>query len=282
MRRLRIRTSLVHHDPAERDTPAGSTPRHHSPVLATSPEVGPTAGPREPMPTGCSHHARKSRTILSTMAFASVEPLRPPRSGRVRSARIELADGARTMVHVARYDTASTELRVAVLRGQARLEAWCAARGVRRGARRRLLRAAGRRAAGRGPHARRRPPLRRRSTRRGTPCARACTSAAASPRSPRAASSSPRPAGDLLQAGPLLVRDGRVVFSPRRRRRGLQRRRVPVRLRHHRRPLPARRARPRRRPAVRGRLRRPLAPRRGPDARRAGRADGRARLRRRR
>src|SRR4051794_31175259 len=63
------------------------------------------------------------------MALASVEPLRPPRSGRVRSARIVLADGARTMVHVARYDASSTELRVAVLRHQTPLEAWCAARG---------------------------------------------------------------------------------------------------------------------------------------------------------
>ena len=43
--------------------------------------------------------------------------------------RLELADGARTMAHVACYDAAETELRVAVLRGQARLEPWCAARG---------------------------------------------------------------------------------------------------------------------------------------------------------
>src|SRR3954469_9394417 len=67
--------------------------------------------------------------MLSSMAFSSAEPLRLPRPGRVRSARVELADGARTMVHVARYDTATTELRVAVLRSQARLEPWCAARG---------------------------------------------------------------------------------------------------------------------------------------------------------
>jgi len=57
--------------------------------------------------------------MLRSMALASVEPLRPPRSGRVRSARVELAEGARTMVHVARYDAETTELRVAVLRGQA-------------------------------------------------------------------------------------------------------------------------------------------------------------------
>src|SRR3954452_22308137 len=69
-------------------------------------------------------------TMLPDMAFASVEPLKQPRTGRARSARIELSDGARTMVHVARHDTATTELRVAVLRGQARLEPWCAARGV--------------------------------------------------------------------------------------------------------------------------------------------------------
>src|SRR6478752_366324 len=64
------------------------------------------------------------------MAFATAEPLRPPRAGRVRSARIELADGARTMAHVAVYDASQVELRVALLRGQAKLEPWCAARGV--------------------------------------------------------------------------------------------------------------------------------------------------------
>src|SRR4051794_32576131 len=64
------------------------------------------------------------------MAFAAAEPLRPPRAGRVRRARLELLDGSRTTVHVACHDAARTELRVALLRGQARLEPWCAARGV--------------------------------------------------------------------------------------------------------------------------------------------------------
>ena len=64
------------------------------------------------------------------MAFATAEPLRPPRAGRARRARLELLDGSRTTIHVAAYDTERTELRVALLRGQARLEPWCAARGV--------------------------------------------------------------------------------------------------------------------------------------------------------
>jgi Phosphodiester glycosidase len=64
------------------------------------------------------------------MAFASAEPLRPPRAGAARRARLTLADGARTTIHVAAYAAARTEIRVAVLRGQARLEPWCAARGV--------------------------------------------------------------------------------------------------------------------------------------------------------
>src|SRR3954451_13802251 len=64
------------------------------------------------------------------MAFAAAEPLRPPRTGRARRVRLELVDGARTTVHVACHDAERTELRVALLRGQARLESWCAARGV--------------------------------------------------------------------------------------------------------------------------------------------------------
>src|SRR4051812_50190845 len=63
------------------------------------------------------------------MPFASPEPLRPPRPGRVRRLRLELGDGSRTTVHLASHDAERTEIRVAVLRGQARLEPWCAARG---------------------------------------------------------------------------------------------------------------------------------------------------------
>src|SRR5919202_5534895 len=55
-------------------------------------------------------------------------PLRP--SGRpVRRLRVGLADGAQTTVHVAAYDAATTDVRVALVRGQ-RLAAYCAARGI--------------------------------------------------------------------------------------------------------------------------------------------------------
>ena len=52
-----------------------------------------------------------------------------------------------------------------------------------------------------------------------------------------------RPRGDLLQAGPLLVRDGASVVDRPTTTRGSRARRAPVRLRHQRRPPPALRAR---------------------------------------
>src|SRR6478609_10106168 len=64
------------------------------------------------------------------MAFATAEALRAPRPGRARRARLELLDGAKTTIHVAVHDAERTELRVALLRGQQRLEPWCEARGV--------------------------------------------------------------------------------------------------------------------------------------------------------
>jgi hypothetical protein len=145
------------------------------------------------------------------MAFASAEPLRPPRAGRVRSVRLELADGARTMVHVASHDAAQVELRVAVLRGQARLEPWCAARGVEEA----LVGGFFVRPNGiplgevrtRGV-ARRHVPFDARWS-----DTRACVHvrggvASIAPRNELEA----EPRGDLLQAGPLLVRDGVPVF----------------------------------------------------------------------
>ena len=125
--------------------------------------------------------------------------------------RLDLEDGARTTIHVAAYATADTELRVAVLRGQAKLEAWCAGQGVQE-------------AIVGGffvrPH--------------GIPLGEVRTSGVAREHVPftapfdgvRAcvhvdggvASIAPRstigaiPRGDLLQAGPLLVRDGAPVF----------------------------------------------------------------------
>ena len=146
------------------------------------------------------------------MAVASVEPLRPPRSGRVRSARITLADGARTMVHVARYDAAATELKVAVLRGQAPLEAWCADRGVDDA----LVGGFFVR-----PHGLPLGEVRTRGVARehvpfDAPwdAVRACVHVRGGvPSIARRSELDPAPPGDLLQAGPLLVRDGVAVFD---------------------------------------------------------------------
>jgi hypothetical protein len=67
---------------------------------------------------------------LPAVSAPSAEPLRPPPAGRCRRIRLLVGDDALTTVHVACHDATRTELRVAVLRGQARLEPWCAARGV--------------------------------------------------------------------------------------------------------------------------------------------------------
>lgn len=74
----------------------------------------------------------------------ALPPLDTPPAGRIVRRRLHLPDGARTTVHLAAYDLDATELRVAVLSAcgrepasagslasQARLAAWCAARGVR-------------------------------------------------------------------------------------------------------------------------------------------------------
>jgi hypothetical protein len=146
------------------------------------------------------------------MAVASVEPLRPPRSGRVRSARITLAGGARTMVHVARYDAARTELQVVVLRGQARLEAWCAGRGAEEA----LVGGFFVRPDGRPLGEVRTRGVARRHVPFDAPwdAIRACVSVRGGVASiARRSELEPTPPGDLLQAGPLLVRDGRAVFS---------------------------------------------------------------------
>src|SRR3954454_24384769 len=153
------------------------------------------------------------------MAFATAEPLRPPRPGRARRARVELLDGARTTIHVAAYDVERTELRVAVLRGHARLEPWCAARGVEEA----IVGGFFVRPDG--------TPLgevrTRGVARRHVPFAepwdavRACVHIqggvpAIAPRDELLA----EPRGDLLQAGPLLVRDGAPVFRREEDREG--------------------------------------------------------------
>jgi hypothetical protein len=53
-----------------------------------------------------------------------------PEPGRCRRLRVALGDGRRTTVYVACHDAERVEVRVAVLRGQARLASWCAERGI--------------------------------------------------------------------------------------------------------------------------------------------------------
>src|ERR1700749_3057369 len=53
-----------------------------------------------------------------------------PADGKSRRGRLLLSGGARTTIHVACHDAARTEIRVAVLGGQERLEPWCARHAV--------------------------------------------------------------------------------------------------------------------------------------------------------
>lgn len=145
------------------------------------------------------------------MAAAPV-PARAAPSGDVRRLRHALPDGGRTTVHVAEYAADRVEIRVAVLRGQRRLEGFCARRGVgdaivggfftrpdglplgevrTRGVERRHVPFT----APYGDH-------------------RACVHVQGGRAQIAARDALPRrPHGDLLQAGPLLVRDGAAVYA---------------------------------------------------------------------
>src|SRR4051812_33287300 len=155
------------------------------------------------------------------MALAGAYALRPPPPGRARRARVELLDGARTTIHVAAYDVERTELRVALLRGQVKLEPWCAARGVEEA----IVGGFFVRPDG--------TPLgevrTRGVVRRHVPftapfdATRACVHVdggvvAIAPRDELPA----QPRGDLLQAGPLLVRGGDPVFRRHEDREGFR------------------------------------------------------------
>jgi hypothetical protein len=154
----------------------------------------------------------RSRTILNGMAFASAVPLRPPPAGRVRRLRLELVDGARTTVHVASHDSDRTELRVALLGGQSALEPWCRSRGYDEA----LVGGFFARPDG--------MPLGELRTRgvvrRHVPFTapwdeiRACVHVQGGiARIARRDELPEQPRGDLLQAGPLLVRHGAPVFD---------------------------------------------------------------------
>jgi Phosphodiester glycosidase len=148
------------------------------------------------------------------VAVAIPATLEQPGTGALTRARVELAGGASTAVYVAGYAAATTELRVAVLRRPERLEPWCAARGIPdamvggffvrpRGVPLGELRTRG---------------VTRRHVAFSAPwgAVRACVHVAGGEvRLARRDELPAQPRGDLLQAGPLLVGDGRPCFERR-------------------------------------------------------------------
>jgi len=133
-----------------------------------------------------------------------------PVPAHLQRVRVELADGARTTVHVARHPLATTDVRVVRLRRPQPLAAWCA----RNDAPEALVGGFYVR-----PHGTPLGELRTRGVeRRHVPFdapwggVRACVLVAGGEvRIARRDALPAQPRGDLLQAGPLLVRDGAVV-----------------------------------------------------------------------
>jgi hypothetical protein len=124
---------------------------------------------------------------------------------------LELLDGSKTTIHVAAYDTARTEVRVAVLRGTARLEPWCAARGYEEA----LVGGFFVRPDGTPLGEIRTRGVVRRHVPFAAPWAsvRACVHVQGGATMIAGRDELPaEPRGDLLQAGPLLVRGGVPVF----------------------------------------------------------------------
>jgi len=139
-------------------------------------------------------------------------PREDPRSGSFRRARVPLAGGAATTVYVATHPEQATELRVAVLRRPQRLEPWCAARGVEEA----LVGGFFVRAGGVPLGELRTRGVARRHVAFAPPWAdvRACVNVdGGRVRIARRDELPAEPRGDLLQAGPLLVRDGEVCFE---------------------------------------------------------------------
>ena len=135
-----------------------------------------------------------------------------PEAGSVLRLRVALADGARTTVHVAAYDSATTEVRVAVLGGQQQLAAWCAATGhadaIVGGF---FVRPDGAPLGEVRTHG-----VRRRHVPFVAPWdgVRACVHVdGGTARVARRDELPAEPRGDLLQAGPLLVRDSQSVYE---------------------------------------------------------------------
>lgn len=143
---------------------------------------------------------------------ASTRALLPLEAGAYRSSRLTLADGAGTTLHEARFDRARTELRVVALDPPERLADWCQAGGAVDAMIGGFFVRSGGAPLGElwiGGEAQRYVPFDR-----PWDGVRACVGVssygvALGPRS----EFEDRPGGHLLQAGPLLVRDGRCLRS---------------------------------------------------------------------
>jgi Phosphodiester glycosidase len=146
------------------------------------------------------------------MAAALPATLEQPRTGALARARVSLGGGASTAVYVAAYATAATELRVAVLRRPERLEPWCAAHGVAEA----MVGGFFVRPAGVPLGELRTRGVTRRHVAFAPPwgAIRACVHVEGGEVHLARRDELPaQPRGDLLQAGPLLVRDGEPCFE---------------------------------------------------------------------
>jgi hypothetical protein len=135
-----------------------------------------------------------------------------PAPAAATSLTLTLDDGARTTVHVAAHPLATTELRVAVLDPPRALPEWCRAHGVQNA----LVGGFFVRATGTPLGDLRTHGVARRSSPFTSPWnnVRSCLHVdGGDPRIGPRSEIPPAPRGDLLQAGPLLVRCGRVAVT---------------------------------------------------------------------
>lgn len=143
-------------------------------------------------------------------SLLTLVPAPLPAPGHLRCLRVELADGARTTVHVALHPIASTDVRVVRLRRPQPLAAWCA----RNGAPEALVGGFYVRPQGTPLGELRTRGIERRHVPFDAPWSgvRACVHVAGGEVAVARRDALPaQPRGDLLQAGPLLVSDGATV-----------------------------------------------------------------------
>jgi Phosphodiester glycosidase len=133
--------------------------------------------------------------------------------GTSRRGRLLLAGGARTTIYVACHDAERTEIRVAVLPGQERLEPWCARHGISEA----LVGGFFTRPEGVPLGEVRTHGVVREHVPFDAPwhTVRACLHVqGGTARIARRDRIAAAPRGDLLQAGPLLVADGEIAYDP--------------------------------------------------------------------